>query len=501
MRLIFAVSVLFILVAPGPGAAQIWPFERKVAMISVDRAPTTISPVGGGRVEAERVTMMVPENRSRSSSRALAVRFIRIPARKPEGLPPVLVLADGPAIAAAEGARWPLYRAISEVADVVLLDPRGTGISDGPLDCASSAGWEGKVADRATFVRLYRQAFGECDAYWRALGHDLRGYTLHESAEDIAAIADLLGGKVSLLGTGSGAQLALAAIRHHPGKVERAVLISVRGLEQSVRSPVAGELYLERLQRVIDQDREALDRFPDIRASIIRLTERLDRDPVTLTIADDSGAITGERTIGGFFVQRLVARSIRNPEQLDGLLDGLWRAEAHGDYGYFESRAAELLPERVELRAAPTLNLVSQGAGWGRLEVLKKEARRAAFGDALSFPMPHILRKSRYYRLREGYRRRPGGRTPTLVLAGTLDGLATPEEAIKATRGLKSARTVVRVENAGRDLVFATPEIVPMITAFLSREKVKARTLTAPLPDVSPGGAESAAGLRRPNGS
>jgi len=175
-------------------------FDRKVMMLSVEREPWEISTLGGARVKSELITVMVPENRSRRDSNAIAVRMVRVPARNPSGLPPVVVLADGSAIGRARGARWAVYRSLSELTDVVVVDPRGIGESDAPLDCVSSARWEGRITSRRTFIDLHRQAFEECEAFWQALGTDLRGYTLRESADDLAAIADVLGGKISILG-------------------------------------------------------------------------------------------------------------------------------------------------------------------------------------------------------------------------------------------------------------------------------------------------------------
>lgn len=484
MRRFWAVCGLLLALAAGESHAG--PFDRRVSMISVEREPTEFRTLAGGRVDGELITVVVPENRGDRKARPLSVRMVRVPARNPSGLPPVLVLADGSTIERARGARWAVYRALSEVTDVVLVDPRGIGESDGPLTCRSGARWEGRVADRKGFTKAYRQAFRECADYWKALGADLRGYTLRESADDLAAIADIFGGSVSVLGSGAGSQLALAFVKYHPDKVERLVLTGTRGLAQTVEYPVQTDLYLERLQLVIDSERGTLDRFPDVKEGIAAFAERLDRDPVTIDAVDASGNTIGKRTISGYFVKRVVADALRNPDQARALLDGIWNADANGDYSYFARQAGQMLPDRVTLEAAPTLIALNQGVGQRRLERVRAQAKRSVVGDAMSFPMPHLASAGRMYRGRDKVRKRPKGRTPLLVFAGTFDGVSPLPSVLKATRGLKRNRTVVTVENGGHDIFFDHPAIVPTITTFLERGEVEDRTLITPPPNVAP---------------
>jgi len=470
--------------ALSPAAAGL--FDRRVLAVSVDREPTEFLTLGGGRIEAELVTVMVPENRTRRRSDAVAVRFIRVPARNPSGLPPVMVLSDGAAIEAARGARWPVFRALSEVTDVILVDPRGMGFSDKPLDCVTRINWEGKVVDRPTLTAAYRRTFDRCEKYWQALGTDLRGYTLRESADDLAAITDVVGGQVSILASGTGTQLALAFQKFHPGRVERMVMTGVKGLDQNVRYPVHTSRYFERLQFLIDAERETLDRYPDVGQVIDKLADRLDTEPVTIDVVDLNGDLIGQRTISGYFVRRVVAEAIRNPAQLRAMLDGIWQAEANYDYSYFSRWVTVVAPDRLTLEAAPTLNLLSQSVSRTRLSRFRGQARNAALWDAGSFPMPHLLPEARAYRVRDRHRKRPKGKLPLLVLQGTLDGIVSEPAMKKATRGLKAKRVIVTINNGGYDLFFDNAEVVPTIRRFFEREPIAPQTLDARRLNLAP---------------
>lgn len=125
-------------------------------------------------IEGKEYKIMVPENRANKDSRLIALRFVVLEAMQPSALSPVVYLAGGPggsATGAAQSPRWPLFDALRQNRDVILLDQRGTGLSDAPPDCISSIGWsEEDVADRDTFIGKHRMAFRECRDFWQEEG-------------------------------------------------------------------------------------------------------------------------------------------------------------------------------------------------------------------------------------------------------------------------------------------------------------------------------------------
>ena len=139
----------------------------------------------------------------------------------------------------------------------------------------------------------------------------------------------------------------------------------------------------------------------------------------------------------------------------------------------------------MTLDAAPTLVALNQGVDSSRLERFQAQARRATLGDAASFPMPQIAPVGRMYRGRDGVRERPKGRTPLLLVAGTLDGTTPVPTMLKATRGLKPNRTVLLVKNGGHDIFFDHPDVVPSIRSFLARQEVASVTVLAQPPAIS----------------
>ena len=91
--------------------------------------------------------------------------------------------------------------------------------------------------------------------FWEREGVDYRGYTTWESAADVDAVRRALGvEKVNLLGISYGTHLALAIRKRYPDRVDRLVLASAEGLDQTVKLPARTDAYFERLQAVIDAD-------------------------------------------------------------------------------------------------------------------------------------------------------------------------------------------------------------------------------------------------------
>jgi len=155
-------------------------------------------------------------------------------------------------------------------------------------------------------------------------------------------------------------------------------------------------------------------------------------------------------------------------------------ASEEPDYALMQ-RFGFVMPEQIRMRAMPTIMDLASGISEPRLALVEEQAPSALLGDATNFPMPHLNDEGAPYRLPESFRSDPISAIPALVISGTLDGRTYPESAIEATEGL-SARTVLTVENAGHNLFFDHPQIVPSIIDFLDGETIETPHLIAPLP-------------------
>src|SRR5579885_1781739 len=116
--------------------------------------------------------------------------------------------------------------------DLILVDQRGTGLSQPQLACPeiSRAGWQAldrHLSDPAT-VHLEYGALRACRARLVKAGIDLSAYNTVENAADIAALRTALGYKeVDLYGGSYGSTLALQVMRDHPQGIRSVVMDAV----------------------------------------------------------------------------------------------------------------------------------------------------------------------------------------------------------------------------------------------------------------------------------
>lgn len=462
----------FLVAAVLLGSAEAQILRPKPLLEETSRHPAPFETPDGRTLMADAVTLRVPAIRAKRNSDLIAVRFLRFPAITPEGYPPLLYLADGPGSELAT-RDWALLSTLRQTRDVILIDPRGTGLSDPPPECESSYGFaSGADTSREAMVAAYRRAFSQCQAYWKAAGVDLKAYSPIEAADDLAAISNILGGRVAVLAHGSGTQLALALQKRHPKKVKRLVLASTEGLGQTLRYPQQAEKAVNRVSVFLKERGIAGSAFT---SRLDHLIKQLEESPQSVLLSEDGREIM----LSGFLVQITAARMISAPDKAEQLERALSSAE-EGDFRSLASLASSHAPARIKLEASILGSKLASGAEPIRRARLRAQAKTAVLGDGMNFPIQHLADDARHLELKGRYRHRPSGRTPTLVLMGELDGWSYPEEARKATRSLGKNRKLLLVEGAGRNLLSSSPDAASAALAFLSGEEPESGTIAAP---------------------
>lgn len=466
MKCLTAVVLLFFALACSPSAQ---PFET-----------VTFEPEDAEPVAAEQGAVFVPENRGDPDSRTVPVRFLRFESRAEQPTSPIVYLAGGPGgsgTRAARGRRWAMFDRLRDVADVIILDQRGTGLSDEVPRCNSSVAFPADSATtRERYIRLHRIAAEECLGFWEQEGVDVRGYTTRESAADIEAVRKALGAeRVSLLGISYGTHLALATLKHYPERVDRLVFASVEGLDQTVKRPALTDAYVARLQAAIDADSTAARRYPDVRSLVSGVLDRAATDPPRVTVRQRDGT-TFDRTLGPFEMRLISGYMISDPGRAASLLRAYAdAAEGRFDFfGYFADST-------ISFNGMALAMDLASGISPARLAAVEAEAETALLGDALNFPMPHLRDLVAGLDLGERFRAPVRSDRPALFLSGTLDGRTYPEAHAEVAAGF-SRGAIVTIENAGHNLFFSHPDVVEHVAAFFGGAEAEARTLTAPAP-------------------
>jgi pimeloyl-ACP methyl ester carboxylesterase len=422
-------------------------------------------------------TFPVPEFRGDPASKSISLRYVRFPSTAEKPGNPIVYLSGGPGGSGIDTAKWrryPLFLAMAGHADVIALDQRGTGQSDTPPECRSSqlAPSTDPVSDEA-FAELHRAAIRECATFWSEQGTDLRGYTTHESAQDLSALREHLGAeKISLWGISYGSHLALAAMKAIPGEIDKVIIASVEGLDQTVKLPSRTDAYFEQLGVTLGE--------ADLSGLIRAVHSKLDEEPVSLVLE------MGDRGEVPYLLQRrdmqmMASSAIADPEWAKQMM-ALYKAAHAGDYEPVRQLIARFVyPDLpIVLRAMPTAMDRASGITRSRLARVEKEAENSLLGLYLNFPMPQALPELEHIDLGDDFRAKPASDIPTLVLTGSLDGRTYPVSQREATSELTNA-THITVEGAGHNLFMASPEVGEMMARFLAGQSVTTAIIEVPV--------------------
>lgn len=433
----------------------------------------------------------VPENRSDPDSRRIEIGYVCFRATTDTPGEPIVYLAGGPGgsgTGTAEGRRFPLFMAMREHGDVIAFDQRGTGLSHNDLpDCRSSVHIpETEPVSDLEMAGYYREAVIECAGFWQDEGIDLHGYTTLESVADLEALRDHLGvDRISLWGISYGSHLALAALDEMEDRIDRVILASAEGLDQTVKLPGRTMSYFARLQEAVDAQPAARAAYPDIVAMMERVQARIAAEPVMLELPMESGESV-PFLLQRHTLQQIVSAMVNDPANVRNLL-ALYAMVDAGQTGPLAGLLARHAEpgEPIDLRLMPTAMDLASGIGPARLARFHEEARQSLAGPYLNFPMPQIDGAIAGLDLGEDFRQGPVSDVPVLLLSGTLDGRTYLEGQAEAVAGLSNV-TQVLVVNAGHNLFMTSPLVGEAMHAFMRGEPVAAREIVVEPVDFAP---------------
>jgi pimeloyl-ACP methyl ester carboxylesterase len=223
--------------------------------------PFPLKDRSGRDVGAELWRLAVPENRHDPTPRLIEIAFVRLRSTAERPGPPLVFLAGGPGssgVEAARGPALPLFLALREAGDVLLLDQRGTGRSLPSLNSAVT--WDlplDRPGDPDALLAACKDRLrGAAQALTRQ-GIDLSAYNPEEVADDVDAVRGAVGaGRVNLWGVSYGTHVALAALRRHEKGINRVILTAAVGPDQALlKRPRAVQEQLGRAHEALRQTR------------------------------------------------------------------------------------------------------------------------------------------------------------------------------------------------------------------------------------------------------
>ena len=474
MRWIIVVASISVLSAL-PAAAQ--------QPEDVRREPFTLQ-LGDREVETELARLVVPANRDREGAGTLEIAYVVLPATTDTPGAPIVYLAGGPGGSGISAAGIPymaeLFEALREVADVVLVDQRGTGRSIPRLTCAIEEPVPADVfASRERMLELYGIAAARCAERFHAEGIDPSDFDTAESADDLEDLRRALGAeRISLLGFSYGTHLALATIRRIGDRIERAVLAGTEGLGESYKLPSTYDAQIRTLAGLAARDPEVGPVVPDLEATLRGVLDRLSREPVSVTVTDRNGTPV-ELTIGAEGLLYLLRRDLGDTNDLP--LFPAWIHEmAAGGTDILEEFASKRYGEMSRGISIMSIAMdCASGADPDRMARIEDEIPGSILGPMTNLLDPEGCGFVDAEELDASFRAPFGSDVPALFISGTLDSNTPPWQAEAARSGFSHAAHVV-VENAGHESTLPLPEVQTLIREFLSGEDVEDRRIASP---------------------
>jgi pimeloyl-ACP methyl ester carboxylesterase len=418
----------------------------------------------------------------------MTLSFVRFPTTNPNPGRPIVYLAGGPGgsgIGTARGARFPLFMALREVADVIALDQRGTGASEPPDGCRANRTFPtDQPLLRENWIRYARAAALECEQQWLEKGIDLSAFSTWQSARDLEVLRTKLGAeKINLWGISYGTHLAMAAIKVMPEGIERIVMASPEGLDQTVKLPQRADRFYERVEASI-KEAGMSDRYPDLVKTMRGVLEQLDREPATVTVTPGEGAepftFQFDSTVIRFYTAFFLSK---NPSNI-ARLPATYAALAAGQYDQIAMGIHQLIYANPTRFSAMSLAMdIASGISPQRSDKVRKQASHAILADWMNYPMPMLATGiNSIPDLGESFREPLKSDLPVLILTGTLDGRTFPEAHSEVLSQFENGQQII-IKNAGHDLFMVSPKVTVAIRNFLTTGQAGIDRIDLPPPN------------------
>ena len=438
--------------------------------------------------------LYVPESRGQADSRSLALAVVVLPpdgAAPGEEPDPVVYLTGGPGYGSditADGvAGWLSWRAdVSWLLQrtLVLVDPRGTGLSEPLMSCpeiteAYYAHYACRpdpreVADEAAEATQWRAAGIACRDRLTAAGIDLAAYDSAAAAADLADLRVALGyAEWDLWGISYGTRVALAVMRDHPAGIRSAILDSLYPPEAMGYAGLAAGT-AGAFRQLFDDcgaDADCAGTYPDLEGDLARALAWLDERPITFPATrPDSGAkvrvvLDGERFLGLLFSDFYDWKRIT-------FLPDIIAAAARRDIPFLKSYAewlAENLPD-PEFSGGLQLAMECREEFPFNPEAEMRAGAAAPPFRGFGVPRPELAICPIWGAGESGpiENQRVASEIPTLVLAGLYDPVTPPAWARAAMAGLPNG-FLVECAGIGHGVIDNDACADDVVGAFLDR--------------------------------
>ncbi|MDE2858932.1 MAG: alpha/beta hydrolase [Chloroflexota bacterium] len=234
----------------------------------------------------------LPQDYDNPAAGKVEIFYTLIESKSPQAKPdPLVYLVGGPGSSGTQLLRssFRLYlRDFARDRDLIVIDQRGTGLSNPPLYCREVLYRIDEIlqSNHAERAEVVLAILGEC--HRRLSGNNIRFETFHSAnnARDIVNVLLSLGYEQwNLVGVSYGSRLALAIMRDHPQYLRSVILDSVYPPQADIflDSFYSGERALQEVFAACAASATCSERYPDLGSVFYKLYHSLNREPETAT--------------------------------------------------------------------------------------------------------------------------------------------------------------------------------------------------------------------------
>ena len=421
-------------------------------------------------VQAELATFYVLEDRTNNSQDSIKLSFVRFKSINPNPGKPIIYLSGGPGgsgTETAKGRRFELFMKLREVADVIAFDQRGTGLSERLPSCPYNAEFElKKPTTKEEYVQKTTANISRCLEFWKEEKVNLKAYNTTESAKDIDDLRKALNtDKVSIWAISYGTHLAFEYLRIFEDKIDKMVLASLEGPDETIKLPKNTETFVFQLAELSQSNYGSKKKYPELKQKIIEVHEKLKKNPVTSSYENRRG---GRDTVGisNFELQSTIATFyLKNPED-SKRLPKIYTEMYNGDFSAIAPDV--MVMKRYIFNGIRPMSFamdMQSGISKKRQKQVNEQISQCILGSSINFLMHEWMTNLDFPQLPKDFRELKPNKVNALLLSGSLDGRTYLSSGMEIAKKFENGRHII-IENAGHDLYMQSPLIGSMVLDF-----------------------------------
>ena len=398
-----------------------------------------------GPIDALCGRVTVFEDRERSEGRTIDLNVVVFPALSREPEPdPLFVLVGGPGGGAAQASSQLMtmlrMRKVQEDRDIVFVDQRGTGDSNG-LPCESDRDDLESITspEIEMAVEEVKKCLGSYDA-------DLRLYTTPIAMDDLDQVRAELGyGKINLWGQSYGTRAASVYLRRNGDNVRTVVLDGVAPVTMKLPLdfPRDGQRALDLMLEACEQDESCAERFPNVRQRLTTLLQRLEKKPARAQLRHPRTGETEDAVIGRDFVATALMGALYSPVSTSLLPMLIEQAEA-GDFHGLLALATAGEPSADQMSRGMFFSVVcAEDLPWVDRQERREKAAGTFLGEFMAEAWGKVCQEWPRGVIADDYHEPVRSEVPALVLSGEFDPVTPPSRGDEILQGLANARHIV----------------------------------------------------------